>query len=105
MSIYAPQTAQARARRRRAGRTVTVVGLLALAGVVAPQAFASDGEAVSAPVDTHTVVAGETLWEIATDLTAQGHDVRDTVARIQRLNAMPTTSLDAGQQIYVPVAG
>ncbi|WP_062465054.1 LysM peptidoglycan-binding domain-containing protein [Demequina soli] len=103
MSIYAPQTGEARARRARAGRFLAVAMLLVAAAVIGPQAFAADGPAQPAAVDAYTVGAGETLWDIAAALTPAGDDVRDTVAQIQHLNAMPDTALAAGEQIYLPV--
>ncbi|WP_062294350.1 LysM peptidoglycan-binding domain-containing protein [Demequina phytophila] len=103
MSIYAPQTVEARARRTRAGRVVGVLVLLVGAGILGPQAFASDGAAEPVAVDVYAVGAGETLWDIAAARTEPGDDVRDTVADIQHLNAMADTALVAGQQLYVPV--
>ena len=104
MSIYAPQTPQAQARRARARRMLAVVALLVGAAIVGPQAFASDGPSEPVAVDTYTVGTGETLWDIAAGLTPAGHDVRDTIIDIQHLNAMSGTSLEAGQQLFVPVA-
>ncbi|WP_062517913.1 LysM peptidoglycan-binding domain-containing protein [Demequina gelatinilytica] len=103
MSIYAPQTVEARARRTRAGRTLGVTLLLAAAAVLGPQAFASDEPGEPVAVHAYTVAAGETLWDIAASLTPSGADVRDMIIEIQHLNAMPTTDLAAGEQIYLPV--
>ncbi|WP_062522463.1 LysM peptidoglycan-binding domain-containing protein [Demequina silvatica] len=104
MSIYAPQTAEAQARRTRAGRVVAVLVLLVGAAILGPQAFASDGATEPAAVDVYAVGSGETLWDIAAARTEAGDDVRDTMADIQHLNAMSDTALIAGQQIYVPVS-
>ncbi|WP_062465531.1 LysM peptidoglycan-binding domain-containing protein [Demequina maris] len=103
MSIYAPQTAEAQARRTRTGRILAVLLLLVAAAVVGPQAFASDGPSEPVAVDVYTVGAGETLWDIAAALTSAGDDVRDAMVDIQHLNAMPDTALMAGEQIYLPV--
>ncbi len=105
MSIYAPQTQVAKARRARTGRVVALAIALVVAAIVGPQAFASSGAGEAAPVDTYTVASGETLWAIAAGLTAEGGDVRDTVAAIQQLNAMSGSSLQAGEQIFVPLEG
>ncbi len=103
MSIYAPQTAEARARRSRTGRILAVTALLVGAAVVGPQAFASDGPVEPVAVDVYTVGTGETLWDIAASLTPAGDDVRDTMLDIQHLNAMADTALMAGEQLYLPV--
>ncbi|WP_062384741.1 LysM peptidoglycan-binding domain-containing protein [Demequina iriomotensis] len=103
MSIYAPQNAEARARRTRTGRVAGVTLLLAAAAIFGPQAFASDAPAEPVAVDAYTVASGETLWDIAAAITPDGDDVRDMIARIQHLNSMPSTALAAGEQIYLPV--
>ncbi|BDZ61378.1 hypothetical protein Lsed01_01193 [Demequina sediminis] len=113
MSIYAPQNPVAKARRARTGRFLAVVSLLIGAAVIGPQAFASDGTGghgggaggSEAAVDSYTVGSGETLWSIAAARTPAGHDVRDTLTEIQHLNAMSSTAVDAGEQIFLPVAG
>ena len=102
MAIYAPQTAQARFRRARLRRFVVVAALMAAAAVFGPQAFASSGEGDPAALATYTVASGETLWSIASSLTPAGDDVRETMAQIQRLNAMSGSQLEAGDQLVVP---
>lgn len=104
MTIYAPQTPAARARRSRSVRVLAVLLLLAGAAVAGPQAFATDAPTAPVAVDSYTVSSGETLWDIAAALTAPGQDVRDTMSEIRHLNAMVGTDLAAGQQIYLPVA-
>lgn len=87
----------------RRGRAVLV--LLALlvvaAGVMGGRAVA-DAPQRATEVTTHAVQAGETLWEIATDVAAPGEDVRDVVLRLQELNALADGSLQAGQVLLLP---
>jgi len=100
MKIYAPQNPAARAKR-----AASVVVLLALAVVVGPQAFANDASedsAVAVQADTYTVAPGETLWAIASSVTPANGDVWETVAAIQRLNVMQSSSLRAGEQLLIP---
>ena len=69
-----------------------------------PSAFAGDVSSsvgVYEQFETHTVLAGETLWDIASSI-AGSHDVRDVVAEIQRLNGLSTSALQAGQQLALP---
>lgn len=92
-------------RLTRRGRLVLVVLALALgigAVLFASQASA-DGTVSAQEVQRHVVAPGETLWRIAAGITAPGHDVRDTVDRLVRLNHLPSAGLMAGQIIVVPV--
>lgn len=104
MKIYAPQNPVARAKR--AG---LVVVLLALAVVVGPQAFANsstdDAHSAAVPTETYIVVPGDTLWAIASSITAAGADVQETVNSIQLLNVMHSSALRAGQEILLPTLG
>ncbi|MDM7856168.1 LysM peptidoglycan-binding domain-containing protein [Cellulomonas alba] len=87
------------------GRLVLL--LLALALGVGAVLFASqasaDGTVSAQEVQRHVVAPGETLWRIAAGITPPGHDVRDTVDRLVRLNHLPSAGLMAGQIIVVPV--
>lgn len=94
-------------RGRRVLATVLMipVGLGIGAGVVQiPAAIAGDDAAVSGPREqfqTRTVMAGETLWSIANDIT-DGRDARDVVDDLIQLNNLATASLQAGQQLALP---
>jgi len=72
--------------------------LLLASGVAAR----GDGRATE---EVHVVQAGETLWEIARDLTAVGGDVRRTVFELRRLNRLPDSLIMAGDRILVPGGG
>jgi predicted Zn-dependent protease len=50
-----------------------------------------------------TVAPGDTLWDIAADIAADGQ-VRSMVDRIDRLNALDSAMLQSGQRIRVPVS-
>ncbi|WP_442604046.1 LysM peptidoglycan-binding domain-containing protein [Paenibacillus sp. KN14-4R] len=52
--------------------------------------------------DRITVNAGETLWSIATEFAPKGVSVRDYMRKIQKVNAMSSTSLQAGQSLLIP---
>ena len=49
------------------------------------------------------VGTGDTLWGIAAELDADG-DVRSTMREIERLNALDSVALSAGQKLRVPVS-
>lgn len=79
---------------------LTVVG----AGVVSSLATGAGWAGASVepvPMRYMTVTGGQTLWAIAGEL-APDVDRRDTVALIRELNAMPGSSIRAGQRLAVP---
>lgn len=55
------------------------------------------------PTRVHVVQSGETLWSIASGLTAAGGDVRTTVYTIKSLNQMRDSGIQAGAELIVPV--
>src|SRR5690606_16806421 len=66
-SVRSAGTAPASLRRTRRGRVViSLVALAAALGAaLSTQSAAADAPVDALPVTTHTVTAGETLWEIA----------------------------------------
>ena len=56
------------------------------------------------PPTYHHVVAGETLWEIASDLET-GRDPRAVISEIQRLNDLNTVDIRPGQVLVLPLPG
>ncbi|NOY55531.1 MAG: LysM peptidoglycan-binding domain-containing protein [Actinobacteria bacterium] len=77
---------------------VVVFFLLILASAVGAQ-----NEVI--PTAQHRIVAGETLWSIADEVTPEGADVRVTVSQIRRLNQLGGTAIYPGDVLIVPVAG
>jgi LysM repeat protein len=93
-------------RLTRRGQVVAVLvflGLLLAVLTVYGSHSAATGE-TGTPVATRTVEVGQgdTLWEIASEQAAPGH-VREMVHQIQELNALPSSALQVGQEIAVPV--
>lgn len=78
---------------------------LGLAGMLGNQVANAGTAAPAVPVDTYTVRAGETLWDIAVGLAGPGEDVRDVVADLIDLNGLPGAALRAGQQVLLPAEG
>jgi LysM repeat protein len=60
--------------------------------------------AASAPTITmeHRVQSGDTLWDLASDLTTPGEDVREVIAVIRDLNHLTSVNLTPGQVLLVP---
>ena len=94
-------------RLTRRGRVVVFALALgfALAGMLGNQVANAGTAAPAVPVETYTVRAGETLWDIAVSLAAPGQDVRDLVDDLVALNDLPGSGLTAGQQILLPAEG
>lgn len=90
----------------RRGRLVVLV--LGLALLVAMSVAFSGGSAATSDREirpTSKVVAvapGITLWDLASDVTG-GSDVREMMTRIEEMNGLATTVLDAGQRVRVPL--
>lgn len=103
-AVRGPAAAERGLRLTRRGRTVltTVALLLTLGAAFTAQRADADGTSAATPVVTHTVVAGETLWAIASGVAAPGEDVRDVVDRLMELNGLDGGGLRSGQQILVP---
>ena len=95
-----PLRLTARGRRLVAGLALAAgVGAAALVG---SRVDGSDGAALHLAGQGSVVVqSGDTLWSIALSV-AGGHDVRDVVDRIQRLNDLPASDLVPGQVLQLP---
>ncbi|WP_024288738.1 LysM peptidoglycan-binding domain-containing protein [Cellulomonas sp. KRMCY2] len=89
-------------RRGRLTVVLLALGLALVAGLSAESAMA-DGPGEALQVVTHTVAAGETLWEVAGSVAGPGQDRRDVVDELIDLNGLADSGLQAGQQILVPV--
>ena len=101
---------QSRATVRLTRRGRVVVLLLGLAIALAVGVFLGAGsvatEQPGTPTPTRIVMvgSGDTLWDIAADAadaTGSG-DVREMVTRIERLNALESGMVLAGQRLRVP---
>ena len=96
-------------RLTRRGRLVVLA--LCLATVLAGALFlggssaATDRPGSDVPTEVITVGTGDTLWEIASERSTTGGDIREVMREIERLNALETAALDAGQRLRVPLAG
>ena len=78
--------------------------VLALVLLLATAVNAVSGSASVAGVE-YQVGAGDTLWEIASDRTTRGGDVRGTVASIKEANGLESSLIHPGQIIVVPEGG
>jgi LysM repeat protein len=93
-------------RLTRRGRVVVVlvalVAVLAVGLVVASSSVATGEGGTPEPTRVVQVGSGDTLWEIASAVAADG-DVRAMVDRISKMNALDSGMVQAGQRLLVPV--
>ena len=93
-------------RLTRRGRLVVfllaIVAVLAVGVLLAAGSVATPEPGVAEPTTVVTVGTGDTLWELAAERAADG-DVQEMVHRIERLNALDSSMLVAGQRLRVPV--
>ena len=89
----------------RRGRLVVTLALVAvstgLLGLTEPQAFAL-GHGDGPTTQRITVRPGETLWAIA-DRVAPAADPRSTIARLESINHLQSSTVPAGSVLLVPV--
>ncbi|MDI6909979.1 LysM peptidoglycan-binding domain-containing protein [Nocardioides sp.] len=104
-SVVRPAPRRGSARLTRRGRlvvlAVAVLAILAVGFVLAGGSVATDESGRPEPTRVVMVGTGDTLWDIAAGLSDDG-DVRAMVDRIQRLNALDSGMVVAGQRLLVP---
>jgi predicted Zn-dependent protease len=93
-------------RLTRRGRFLVVVAALVVAFaigvfVTAAGSVATQEPGTPEPTRIVQVTSGQTLWDIAADLSAGG-DVRAMMEKIERLNALDSSVLQVGQRLVVP---
>jgi len=91
-------------RRGRAVLLVLLVGLLYAAFAVGRSNTQAAVTAEPAPQLVQTTVQqGDTLWRVARRM-APDRDPRPVVEQLRRLNHLPTSGLQVGQQLLLPAA-
>ena len=107
--VFTPAPVQLRSsvRLTRRGRLVffltSLFVVLAVAFALAGGAVGTDSAGEQIPTEIVQVAPGDTLWGIASEISTDG-DVRSTMQQIERLNALESAGLQAGQKLRVPVA-
>ncbi|WP_217181397.1 LysM peptidoglycan-binding domain-containing protein [Streptomyces sp. AC495_CC817] len=92
------------ARGRRVLLAIASVPLatgIAFAALSGGNALASNEHAAAASFETVTVMPGDTLWSIASEI-APAADPRDVIGEINRLNALDGGSLQIGDELAIP---
>jgi Tfp pilus assembly protein FimV len=105
--VNLPVADKPRLRLTRRGRAFVLALALASITVVVialgPSGVATAESAAPGQFTTVTVLPGQTIWDIAATANPSG-DIRDTVDRIIRLNALESAGgLQMGAELAVPV--
>ena len=61
-----------------------------------------DASTPDAAPRTYQVQTGDTLWDLAEEVTPSDVDVREVIATIKRINGLETSSLAIGQTLLIP---
>ena len=92
-------------RLTRRGRLVVfvlaLVTVLAVGIALASGSVATGERGTPEPTRVVMVGAGDTLWAIAADIAEDG-DIRGMIDRIEKLNALESGMVTAGQKLRVP---
>ncbi len=92
---------------RLTARGRAVLGAVALvvagAAILGTGSAAAQGPAAPVAVESVTVQAGQTLWQLAGTVVRPGEDIRDVVDRLVELNGLDGAALAVGQRILLPV--
>ena len=99
-------------RRGRLARTLVVLSLAIVLGSLVSGSLVSAnagagteaGPSKAGSFITVTVAPGETIWSLATRMTADGGDTRGLVSQILEVNSLPSVDLSAGQKIRIPLS-
>jgi Tfp pilus assembly protein FimV len=86
---------------RRGRLAVFGASLAAVLGLGFSAATHSLADDKPEPTRSVTVQPGQTLWDIAAGVSAGG-DVRSTMAHLEAINHLDSTSLQVGQHLRVP---
>lgn len=95
-------------RLTRRGRlvifAVALLIVLGLSVIFGGGSVATSERGEPSPTEIITVVPGDTLWAIASEIAADTdeRDVRTVMARIEGLNALESGMLQVGQELRVP---
>ncbi len=88
--------------RQTTAQTRVLVIISTIVVVVALLLLSTGSASGAEPAVPYTVRSGDTLWEIAEDLTPAGEDIRATVLEIKQLNELSSSLIVPGQVLVVP---
>ncbi len=101
-AVRVPGSVRLTRRGRLAVFLVALVAVLCVGIALGAGSVASERPGTPEPTRVVMVGSGDTLWGIASELADDG-DVRAMVDRIERLNALDSAMVEAGQRLRVPL--
>ena len=104
MTSLALSLCRASVRLSRRGRLVRTAGAIALVGALGWGVATAVTAGATAPLNTVTVEAGQTLSSIAAR-ELPDMPVREGVARLQLANGLSSSDVHAGQVLQIPAHG
>lgn len=106
-SVQLRQRPSSSVRLTRRGRVVVfalaLLVVLAVGLLLASGSVATDEPGTPEPTRVVVVGSGDTLWDIAAGIADDG-DVRAMVDKIEKLNALDSGMVVAGQRLVVPLS-
>jgi LysM repeat protein len=106
-SVQLRQRPASSVRLTRRGRVVVfalaLLVVLAVGLLLASGSVATDEPGTPEPTRVVVVGSGDTLWDIAAGIADDG-DVRAMVDKIEKLNALDSGMVVAGQRLVVPLS-
>lgn len=88
-------------RRGRMVISTVVASAIVAVGLLVASPGAQAGAEGTSEAPTYTVLAGETLWSIATEL-APGQDPRVTIDQLMRANNLASADIRPGDTLLLP---
>lgn len=89
-------------RIRRIQKT-TIIALLLLVILTMGFTLHPQERAEFTQTITRMIQKGDTLWDIAQEYNPEGHDIRNYVAMISRVNDLHNQPLMPGETILIPI--
>ncbi|OFW63319.1 MAG: hypothetical protein A2135_07745 [Actinobacteria bacterium RBG_16_67_15] len=83
--------------------SVALALVLLLASAVVARADDPIGPAATPAYVSHVVAGGDTLWDIASEYTPGGEDVRNVIVDIKTANDLGSSVIVPGQVLRIPV--
>jgi hypothetical protein len=81
--------------------TIVATPLVVAALFMGLNSGAASGSTSSQPLQKITVVGGETLWGLASEIAPKS-DPRDVIANIMSVNRLTTADIQPGEQLLIP---
>lgn len=79
-----------------------VLAVTVVAATIAGALYAGSGASAEPPSAPHTVVAGETLWSIASDHYSPSGDPRVAIEEIRDANGLDGYRIQPGMRLELP---